>query len=102
MKPKLKLHSLREDEEITRAIASDPDTMEITDEIAATMRPLAQTNPALLARIEAAQAQRGRPKGATKRVVSLSLDGELIDALRASGKGWQTRVNAILRSSMGF
>jgi uncharacterized protein (DUF4415 family) len=80
----------------------DGDIEEITDEITATMRPLAQTNPALLARIQAAQAERGRPKGTTKRVVSLSLDKDLVDALRASGKGWQTRVNAILRSSMGF
>ncbi|WP_068317833.1 BrnA antitoxin family protein [Polycladidibacter hongkongensis] len=49
---------------------------------------------------ELAQAivKRGRPKSASHKVpVSLRLDEDLVAALRKSGKGWQSRVNAALR-----
>lgn len=32
--------------------------------------------------------------------VSIRLDRDLVEALRESGKGWQTRVNAMLRDAM--
>ena len=42
--------------------------------------------------------RRGRPKlDRPKSQVSLRLDADLLDALRATGTGWQTRVNAALR-----
>ena len=41
--------------------------------------------------------RRGRPKLAKiKRQVTLRLDPEVIDGLRATGPGWQTRANAAL------
>jgi uncharacterized protein (DUF4415 family) len=44
----------------------------------------------------------GRPKLANpKRQVTLRLDGDLIDKLRATGPGWQSRINAILRKAAG-
>src|SRR5438105_458494 len=49
-------------------------------------------------------ARRGRPPGSvasnTKQPVKLRLDPDLLAALRASGAGWQTRVNAILREAV--
>jgi uncharacterized protein (DUF4415 family) len=49
-------------------------------------------------------ARRGRPRGsvasATKQAVKLRLDPDVLAALRASGAGWQTRVNAILREAV--
>jgi uncharacterized protein (DUF4415 family) len=49
-------------------------------------------------------ARRGRPPGsvssATKQAVKLRLDPDVLAALRASGAGWQTRVNAILREAI--
>lgn len=43
----------------------------------------------------------GRPRVAQpKQQVTLRLDAVLIEKLRASGKGWSGRVNAILRRSM--
>ena len=43
----------------------------------------------------------GRPRVAQpKRQITLRLDAALIEKLRASGKGWSGRVNAILRRSM--
>jgi uncharacterized protein (DUF4415 family) len=49
-------------------------------------------------------ARRGRPPGSvapnTKQAVKLRLDPDVLSALRASGAGWQTRVNAILREAV--
>ncbi len=44
------------------------------------------------------KARDGRPRSeAPKRQVTLRPDADLVEALRATGKGWQTRVNALLR-----
>ena len=46
--------------------------------------------------------RRGRPKAASpKAQVTLRLDAAVIEALRATGPGWQTRANAILKRSLG-
>lgn len=48
--------------------------------------------------------KRGRPAGSTqdntKAPVKLRLDADLLAALRATGDGWQTRINDMLRASM--
>lgn len=44
---------------------------------------------------------RGRPKSdAPKEPVKLRLDQDVLKALRATGPGWQTRVNDTLRASL--
>ncbi|MFT3813891.1 MAG: BrnA antitoxin family protein [Acidovorax sp.] len=44
---------------------------------------------------------RGRPKAAaTKEPVKLRLDADVLAALRATGDGWQTRINEMLRASL--
>jgi uncharacterized protein (DUF4415 family) len=44
---------------------------------------------------------RGRPKAAiTKEPVKLRLDADVLAALRATGDGWQTRINETLRASL--
>ena len=45
---------------------------------------------------------RGRPVGRTKETVHISLDTEVLASLRKSGKGWQTRLNDMLRATMGL
>lgn len=52
---------------------------------------------------EQIQARRvGRPPLATpKEAVKLRLDADLLTVLRATGKGWQTRVNSDLRRLQG-
>ena len=41
--------------------------------------------------------RRGRPKlEKPKRQVTLRLDAEVVEGLRATGPGWQTRANAAL------
>lgn len=44
---------------------------------------------------------RGRPPVEVKRpMVSMRLDPDVLAHLRASGKGWQTRVNALIRQAV--
>jgi uncharacterized protein (DUF4415 family) len=46
--------------------------------------------------------RRGRPPGSTKRLVSLRLDKAVLDAFRATGPGWQSRINQALRKAAGL
>jgi uncharacterized protein (DUF4415 family) len=42
--------------------------------------------------------RRGRPKTiSTKQALTVRYDVEVIEAFKASGKGWQTRMNAALK-----
>lgn len=42
--------------------------------------------------------RRGRPKGgSTKTAVKIRYDNAVLEAFRATGKGWQTRMNDVLR-----
>ncbi|WP_245413630.1 BrnA antitoxin family protein [Mangrovicella endophytica] len=74
----------KEDLAITAAAEADPDSRPMTDE-------------------EFAQARRGRrPAENPKRQVTLRLDPDVIEALKAEGPGWQTRANARLREALGL
>ena len=45
--------------------------------------------------------RRGRPKAdTTKAPVKIRLDPDVLLALRATGDGWQTRINETLRASL--
>jgi uncharacterized protein (DUF4415 family) len=45
----------------------------------------------------------GRPKSDNpKKQVTLRLDPDIIDKFRATGKGWQSRINAELRKALGI
>ena len=44
---------------------------------------------------------RGRPKGSNKQLVSLRIDIDILERFRASGAGWQSRINEALRKSVG-
>ncbi len=42
--------------------------------------------------------KRGRPpKDSPKKLVSMRLDSDVIDAFRSRGAGWQTQINQVLR-----
>jgi uncharacterized protein (DUF4415 family) len=46
--------------------------------------------------------RRGRPKLAKpKEQISVRLDSDVLAALRASGPGWQARMNQVLRKAFG-
>lgn len=45
----------------------------------------------------------GRPVSANpKKQVTLRLDPDVIEKFRATGKGWQSRINAELRKALGI
>jgi uncharacterized protein (DUF4415 family) len=44
--------------------------------------------------------ERGPQKAPTKRLLALRLDPEVIDAFRATGPGWQSRINEQLRAAV--
>ncbi len=62
----------------------------------------AKTGDALPNHIRAAFPKtRGRPKGSNKQLVSLRIDNDILERFRASGAGWQSRINEALRKSVG-
>jgi uncharacterized protein (DUF4415 family) len=42
------------------------------------------------------------PEEARKQRVTLYLDRDVVERLRAGGRGWQTRANAALRKALGL
>lgn len=43
--------------------------------------------------------RRGRPAGSDKTLVSLRIDNDVLERFRATGAGWQTRINQALRDA---
>ncbi len=89
------------EEQIQRMIDSDPDAPEATDKQLAQAKPFGEVFPAL------ADAMRrnvgGRPKADNPKVaVSLRLDQEVVARFKATGPGWQTRMNDALRDAAGL
>ena len=70
-----------EDARIRAGIAADSDTHEVSDaEFALMRRP-------------------GRPLGSgTKTQITLRIDTDIVQKFKASGDGWQTRINEVLRA----
>lgn len=86
--PKLKAGTILptpvEDAAITAAAVADPDAAPFTDAEWEQVKPLVR---------------RGRPLGSgNKTQVTLRLDVEVVEKFRASGDGWQTRINEALKS----
>ena len=69
-----------EDAQITAAALTDPDNLPLTDAELSQFKPM-----------------RGRPLGSgTKEQVTLRLDAKILEQFRATGSGWQTRINDAL------
>ena len=57
--------------------------------------------PQEVAQAEIAKLKRGRPPASvTKSPVKLRIDPDVLAAMRESGRGWQTRVNDLLREAV--
>jgi len=78
---------------------SDRENPEWTAVDFARARPAAEVVPEIVA---AYRRYRGPQKRPTKKLVSLRLDPDVIERFRASGRGWQARINATLRKAVGL
>jgi uncharacterized protein (DUF4415 family) len=77
---KILLNTPEEDAQITAAAMTDPDNLPLTD-----------TELSQFKRV------RGRPLGSGKKAqVTLRLDAQILEKFKATGNGWQTRINDVL------
>jgi len=118
---KVRMPSDEEDAVIHAAALSDPDNLPLTEEELARMRPAREVMPPALyaaltdkskppivrivtdAEDAARQAAKrsGRPPLASpKKRIAIRLDADVLEGLRATGAGWQTRVNTLLRKAV--
>jgi len=88
---RLRMPTPEEDAAITAAAMSDPDARPLTDEEWEAARPLMRIGVRPV----------GRPKVETpKPKVTMRLSPDVLAALRATGRGWQTRIDALLREAI--
>ena len=80
------------------------DSPELTASELAELRPAREVLPKeFFEAMEKAAVARGRPTLENpKKQVTLRLDADLIDRYKASGKGWQSRINEDLRKVSGL
>lgn len=94
-----KIPTLTDEQEvrIQKGIVEDPDNAEWTRDDFKKARPFSEVFPELA---ESIRRSRGRPTvDRPKRQISLRLDPDVIDAFKATGKGWQARINEALRKA---
>ena len=96
MKRKFRLNTPAEEAAIQAGIQADPDNPEWTEADFAEARPASEVVPELVAHANAVR-RRGAGAKPVKVQVTLRLDRDVVDGLRASGRGWQVRANAALR-----
>ena len=79
-------------------IAADPDDAPATDEQLAQARPFVEAFPELAETLR--RSAGGRPPSTDPKVpVSIRLDREVVEKFRATGPGWQSRINEALRNA---
>jgi len=83
-RPSVVMPTTEEDKAITAAAKADPDAQPLTPKQLNSMVPL--------------RALRGRPKSAsTKQLVSVRYSPEVLAYFKATGEGWQSRMDGVLR-----
>jgi len=119
---KVRMPTDEEDAAIRAGIAADPDAQELDDEFFRNARPAREVlSPEMYAELtdksrpvvisivsdeqdrERQRRKVGRPPiapEAQRPKVTLRLEPPILEHLRSTGKGWQTRVNALLREAV--
>ena len=76
--------TVKEDKALTAAAKGDPDAQPLTPKQLSAMVPM--------------RALRGRPKSATaKQLISVRYSPEVVAYFKSTGKGWQSRMDGVLR-----
>jgi uncharacterized protein (DUF4415 family) len=78
---------------------TDGEVRALTAEDMARFRPASQALPVDLQETLGVR-RRGPQKAPTKVSTTIRLDADLLEALKATGEGWQTRVNALVRREL--
>ena len=85
LKPGTLIPTAAEDARITAAAVADPDAKPFTDEEWAKAKPV----------------RMGRPKAdVTKERITIRLSADVLEQFRATGAGWQTRIDLALRDHL--
>jgi uncharacterized protein (DUF4415 family) len=83
-RPKLLMPTAEEDRAITAAANADPDAQPLRPSQLEAMVPL--------------RSLRGRPRSARRKsLVSVRYSAEVLEFFRSTGKGWQSRMDGVLR-----
>jgi uncharacterized protein (DUF4415 family) len=83
-RPTVLMPTVEEDRAITAAARKDPDAQPLTPRQLKAMVPI--------------RALRGRPKSANKKLlVSVRYSPEVVAYFKSTGKGWQSRMDGVLR-----
>jgi uncharacterized protein (DUF4415 family) len=86
----------QESRAVQKAALADPDARPLDQRRLRRMRPMSASDSA-----ELQKRLRGRPPwDAPKRLVSLRLDPDVVERFRATGPGWQSRINQVLREHL--
>lgn len=89
----------RTEDRAAAAARMDPDNPPLDAATLARLRPVAEVAPELAAMAR----RRGRPKAANpKRAIKLRLSPDVLGWFRATGPGWQTRIDEALRRAAGL
>ncbi|WP_374626424.1 BrnA antitoxin family protein [Pandoraea sp.] len=100
LKPRTVLPTPAKDAKVKRQMRQDPQNPEWTKKDFAKARPASEVLPGLVGE-EAAEKllkPRGRPKAeVAKERIDIRLSPEVVEYFKASGSGWQTRIDAALR-----
>ena len=77
-------------------VAHREDIPEWTEQDFKRARPMREMFPEIVEAFERARGQRGPQKAPVKERVGLRLDHGVVEYFRATGPGWQSRINDIL------
>lgn len=85
-----------------RVLLGEDDAPELTDAILAKALPASEffTAEEFASLTKRKPGQRGRQKAPTKEQVTLRLDPDILEHYKATGSGWQSRINDALRSTI--
>lgn len=83
-----------EETAIQVGVIRDQDTLELGQDWFQRARPATEVVPHV---VERWRRTRGKQKAPTKEAISIRLDQDVLAHYRASGRGWQSRINEALR-----
>jgi len=78
-------------------IDKDGEVRELTADDLKEFKPISKANPALLAKIKKGIGERGTQKSPTKIPISIRVSPEVAEYFRSEGKGWQSRMDKVLK-----